>query len=93
MVMEKSTLKALRERGVKPKPETIERLKEQRQIRKKITESLKGGAKTIPQIAKETGLPSPIVTWFLMSMLKYGEVEECGEEGDYYLYRLVEVGE
>lgn len=88
-----STVKALRERGVKPKPETLERLKEQRQIRKKITESLKGGAKTIPQIAEETGLASPIVTWFLMSMLKYGEVEESGEEGDYYLYRLVEVEE
>ncbi len=30
------TLKALREKGVKPKPETLEKLKEQRQIRKRL---------------------------------------------------------
>ncbi len=87
------TLKALREGGVKPKPETLEKLKEQRQIRKKIVESLKDGAKTIPQIAEETSLPLPLVTWFVMSMFKYGEIEEAGEDGDYYLYRLAEVSE
>lgn len=91
MVEKVLTVKILREKGVKPKPETIERLKEQRQIRKKIVECLKNGAKTIPQIADETKLTPPLVTWFVMSMLKYGEIEEAGEEGDYYLYRIPEV--
>jgi len=85
-----STLKKLREMGVKPKKENLERLKEQREIRKKIVESLRGGDKTIPEIALETGLPPPKVTWFLMTMWKYGEVEAVDEVDGYYKYRLTE---
>ena len=85
-----STLKKLREMGVKPKKENLDRLKEQREIKKKIVECLKGGDKTIPEIAKETGLPSPKVTWFLMTMWKYGEVEAVDEVDGYYKYRLTE---
>lgn len=84
------TVKLLREKGVKPKEETLARLKEQRQIRKKIVECLKGGEKTIPEIASETGLPSPLVTWYVMTMRKYGEIEETEEDGEYYRYRLAE---
>ncbi|WP_202318498.1 hypothetical protein [Archaeoglobus neptunius] len=85
-----STLRRLREKGVGPNRDALAKLKEQRQIRKKIAESLKSGAKTIPEIADETQLPSPVVTWYIMTMRKYGQIEEEGEEGGYYRYRLVE---
>ena len=88
-----STLRILREQGMKPKVETLEKLKEQRLVKKKISECLKNEAKTIPQISAETSLPSPLVTWFIMTMLKYGEIREAGEKDSYYLYRLVDRGE
>ncbi len=88
---EKSTVRMLRERGVKPSERVKEMVREQRKITKMIREALKEGAKTIPEIASQTELPKPTVTWFLMTMRKYGEVTEEGEEGEYYRYRLTEV--
>lgn len=85
------TVKKLRERGVKPRPEVIEMSKEQRRIIKKIKESLKAGPKTIPEIASETGLPSGVVTWYVMTMFKYGEILPEEEVNGYYKYRLSEV--
>ncbi len=85
------TVKKLRERGVKPRPEVIEMSKEQRRIIKKIKESLKKGPKTIPEIASETGLPSGVVTWYVMTMFKYGEIIPEEEVNGYYKYRLSEV--
>ncbi len=87
------TVKLLRERGVKPRKEVLERLKEQRRIRKLIAESLRSGPKTIPEIARETSLPAPLVTWYVMTMRRYGEIEEAGEDGEYYRYALVAEGE
>jgi len=85
------TVKKLREKGVKPKPEVIEMSKEQRRIIKKIKECLKAGPKTIPEIASETGLPSGVVTWYVMTLFKYGEIIPEEEVNGYYKYRLSEV--
>ena len=93
MNAEKSTVRVLRERGVKPSERVKEMVKEQRRITKMIREALKDGAKTIPEIASQTNLPEPTVTWFLMTMRKYGEVTEDGEDGEYYRYKLTEVSE
>lgn len=84
------TVKKLRERGVKPRPEVIEMSKEQRRIIKKIKECLKAGPKTIPEIASETGLPSGVVTWYVMTLFKYGEIVPEEEVDGYYKYRLSE---
>ena len=86
-----STLKKLRERGVKPKPEVVEISKEQRKVIKQIKEALKDGPKTIPQIASATGLSVGVVTWYVMTLVKYGELSHSEEEVDgYYLYSLPE---
>ncbi|HDM60268.1 MAG TPA: MarR family transcriptional regulator [Archaeoglobus veneficus] len=82
------TVKKLREKGVKPREEVIEKSKEQRKIIKQITECLKAGPKTIPEIASEVKMPVGVVTWYVMTMFKYGQVEPDEEVGGYYKYKL-----
>lgn len=86
------TVKKLRDKGVKPKEEVIEMAKEQRKIIKQITECLKAGPKTIPEIASEVNMPVGIVTWYVMTMFKYGQVEPGEEVNGYYKYKLVVKG-
>jgi len=58
----KLTVQILRERlGLKPPEELTALLKKQTEIRMKITKALKTGPKTVPEIAKETGLPTHTV--------------------------------
>jgi predicted transcriptional regulator len=69
-------------------------LKEKRKayndVRKKIKKALAEGPKTIPQIATETGIPSHIITYTLMTCRKYGEIEtgEPDDMDEYYYYQL-----
>ncbi len=87
----KSTLKQFREQtGIKASEELKERHKEQRRIVKAIKDALKSGPKTIPQIVAETNLESKVVTWYLFSLWKYGEVREVEEVEGYYTYELTE---
>ncbi|MGQ9632800.1 MAG: winged helix-turn-helix domain-containing protein [Bryobacteraceae bacterium] len=60
--------------------------KEQRDITKAIQEALKGGPRTVPEIAAHTGIPSHKVLWYVIAFKKYGEVAEVGQSGDYYQY-------
>jgi len=64
--------------------------KAHRDARKRIGEALKGGPKTVPALAAETGLPSQDVLWHLMAMKRYGELVEAGQAGDYFAYALKE---
>ena len=84
------TVKELRKRGVKPREEVVELVKKQREIVKKIKECLKSGPKTIPEIAAETGVPSGVVTWYVMTLYKYGEITPGEEVDGYYKYMLSE---
>ncbi len=64
--------------------------KEQREALKGIQDALKGGPRTIPEIAGETKLPSPKVMFYVMAMKRYGQVAEVGQAGDYMQYALKE---
>ncbi len=70
--------------------EAREKSKEFAKIKKVILASLEPGPLAIPQIAEKTELPTAVVTYYLMSLRKYGDIEETEEidENDYYLYRL-----
>jgi hypothetical protein len=60
-------------------------------MRKTLLEALKGSEpKTIPQLAETTGLESSVVTYYLMTLLKFGEIEVDGidDSDEYYLYKL-----
>ena len=72
-------------------PEEVKtRVKEFARVKKAIVTVLELGPKTIPQIAAETKLAAATVTYYLMSLRKYGEIQESGEtlDDEYYLYQL-----
>jgi hypothetical protein len=66
------------------------RIKEQNQIRNKVTGLLRESPKTVPEIAAATGIPTNIVFWHIIAMRKYGEAAEAELKGNYPSYRLIE---
>ena len=85
---QKKPLQILRERlGGVPKALTALH-KEQREIRKKLVETLKDGPKTVPEIVGITGLQAHHVLFFITGMKKYGQVVEEEEYEGYYKYAL-----
>ena len=69
-----------------------EKRKEYARIKKLILQSLQDGPKTIPDIAEKLQLPLEIITYNLMTIRKYGEIEtgDPDEMDEYYYYRLSE---
>jgi hypothetical protein len=70
--------------------------KEHREIKKEIRNALKGSendhtkGKTIPEIAKETKIPTHIINWHLASMRKYNAAIETSErEEQYHKWALI----
>jgi predicted Rossmann fold nucleotide-binding protein DprA/Smf involved in DNA uptake len=70
--------------------EVKEKRKEFARIKKLILKTLETEPKNIPQIAKETQLPSDIVTFYLMTLRKYGEVitGDIDDMDEYFFYKL-----
>lgn len=67
-------------------------LRDEMFMQDKVTAALKGGPRTIPEIALELGCPSPEVTRWVMAMRRYGKVIDISKNraDDYYQYKLVE---
>lgn len=83
----KLTVHQLKE-TMKPPKEALEMRKAQGKITKAIKNALKSGPKTIPQIAQEANLESYVVTYYLFSMRKYGEITDGEEEEGYPTFTL-----
>jgi predicted transcriptional regulator len=83
-------LKQIREEHKDTVERTQELLKEQKEIRRQLSQVLKDGPKTIPEIATATDLPSHEVLWHVTAMKKYDLAAEAGMSGEYVLYQLVE---
>jgi predicted Rossmann fold nucleotide-binding protein DprA/Smf involved in DNA uptake len=64
-------------------------LKEQKDIRRQIAQAMGDTPKTVPEIAKASGLPAEQVLWHIIAMKKYDLVLETGQSDDYYLYQQV----
>jgi len=67
-------------------------IREEHWMRRRILEQLKGGPRTVPELAAALGRPPHEVMAWVMGMRKYGylaEMKEPGEDG-YYRYRAVE---
>jgi hypothetical protein len=61
-------------------------------MRAKMLETLRGGPKTIPEIAAALSIAPHEATWWLMGYVRYGFIaatEETTDEG-YYKYKIVE---
>jgi predicted Rossmann fold nucleotide-binding protein DprA/Smf involved in DNA uptake len=83
-------LKELREEH----KDTVEKaqayLKDQQALRRELRKAMKGGPKTVPEIAQGAQLPTDQVLWHVMAMKKYDLVREVGMEAEYYQYQLTE---
>ena len=67
-----------------------EKLKAYNKAKKAITAALKEGPATIPELASKTGMEQDKVTFYLMTMLKFGlvEVDSLDDMDEYYYYKL-----
>jgi predicted transcriptional regulator len=74
----------------KAAPHVKELIKEFNKTRKEILKCLEAGAKSIPEIAAETNIEVDVVTYNLMSLLKFGKVVtgELDDNDEYYFYEL-----
>ena len=88
-------LTALRKENQANVARTQALVREQNAIRKRIRGGLTEGPKTVPELARRTGLPPDHVLWHITAMKKYDLVVEAGmdEAGEYYLYGLPEEAE
>jgi len=64
--------------------------KEFNRIKKLILKALEPGPKSIPQLAKEIELSIDVITFHLMTLRKYGDVEtgEIDDMDEYFSYKL-----
>jgi len=87
---QKKPIQILRERmgGLSDRMKSY--IKDHRFVRSKLTEALKKGQRTVPEIAAETGIESQVVMWHLMAMKRYGTVQEGTRKGEFFLYMLKE---
>ena len=72
-------------------PESVqEERKKFNSIRKIILDTLKEGAKSIPQIYTETNISTAEITYYLMTLQKFGKiiVNSLDDMDEYYSYEL-----
>ena len=88
--MEKIDISEIQSSEKKTEEKQSAEMKEFPQIWKNISELIKEEPRTIPQLTKELGISSEIVTYNLMTMNKYGVVVSSGiDENDaYFFYKM-----
>jgi len=66
------------------------KVKEFNRIKKAILNALKANAKSIPEIASETGYPLETITYTLMTLQKYNDVEvdKIDEMDEFFFYKI-----
>jgi predicted transcriptional regulator len=72
-------------------PEALkQQVKEFGRINREIIKALKEEPRTIPQVAEITGMDKHLVTYHLMTLLKYGKLEtgDIDDMDEYYYYKL-----
>lgn len=88
--MEKTkTINIIKEKRTVPE-HVKQRMKEFNKIKKTIKNILKEGQKTIPEIAEAAELPQDVITYYLMTLLKYGDITagDIDENDEYFYYKL-----
>lgn len=70
-----------------PSAQLLEEVRVHNRRKAAILKSVKDAAKSVPEIAEETAIPSELVLWYLAGLKKYGQIEEEGKKGSYYTYK------
>jgi hypothetical protein len=76
-----------------PSPRDVaEVMRDEMVVRPRITDLVRDGPRTIPELAVALGCPSWEVVFWVMAMCRYGALEPTGKAGEdgYYRYRLRE---
>ena len=68
-------------------PDQIERSKKAKEAQNLILRAIAGTAKTVPEIAEETGMPRQQVFWWITALRKYNRVQDDKKQGDFVAYR------
>ena len=84
--IDKNALKKLREERRVWVDRAKQSIKAQNQIIKQIKAQIADSAKTVPEIAQATGMPTSQVLLYLAGLKKYGLVAEAEKDGDYFKY-------
>lgn len=84
----KPNLKALRQERRELVEASRARLKVQSKEVALIKKALAQGSATAPELARRTGLDSQKALYYVVSLLKYGQVREEEPEGAYFRYGL-----
>ncbi len=68
-----------------------EQLKEFNRIKKAIVDALKEQEMTIPQLAEKLQMSKPDISYYLLTLVKYGVVAvgEIDDMDEYFSYKLV----
>jgi Fic family protein len=86
--MDKEALKKLREERRTWVENAKKSISAQNQIIKQIKAQIADTAKTIPEIAQATDMPTSQVLLYIAGLKKYGIVVEGDKDGDYFKYCL-----
>ena len=87
-MMEKGVLKKLREERRMWVDNARQSIKAQNQIIKQIKAQIADTAKTVPEIAQATGMPTSQALLYIAGLKKYGVVVEAEKDGDYFKYKM-----
>lgn len=80
-------LKQLRATRGPGDPAKLERSKRGKEIQNLILKAIATEAKTVPEIAAETGVEAQEVFWWITALRKYDKVVDDKKRGDYVAYR------
>jgi predicted Rossmann fold nucleotide-binding protein DprA/Smf involved in DNA uptake len=83
---DRDALKKLREKRRVWVDNAKQSIKAQNQIIKQIKAQIADTAKTVPEIAQATGMPTSQVLLYIAGLKKYGLVAEAEKDGDYFKY-------
>ena len=86
--MDKEALKKLREERRTWVENAKKSISAQNQIIKQIKVQIADTAKTIPEIAQATDMPTSVVLLYIAGLKKYGLVVEAEKDGDYFKYAV-----
>jgi predicted transcriptional regulator len=69
--------------------ELQKKLKKYNEIKRTILKAIKSEPKTIPQIAKETNIAQDVITYHVMTLRKYHDIEvgDLDDMDEYYFYK------
>jgi predicted transcriptional regulator len=86
--MDKEALKKLREERRTWVENAKKSISAQNHIIKQIKAQIADTAKTIPEIARATGMSTSVVLLYIAGLKKYGLVVEAEKDGDYFKYTV-----